>query len=217
MATPYNDPIVPDYILTLLKPEVFITSLGPWAMAGITAIIFAESGLFFGFFLPGDSLLFTAGLLASQGYLSFASLLFFSSLAAILGDNVGYWFGKKVGPKIFSREDTFLFKKHHLTAAQKFYEKHGTKTIVLARFVPFVRTFAPIVAGAAQMHYPTFMTFNLIGGLVWAVGLSSLGFFLGNIPIIHSHYELVILIIIFGSLIPIALHFLKNLKKKKIN
>lgn len=201
-------------ILSLLKPEVFITSLGPWAIAGITALVFAESGLFFGFFLPGDSLLFTAGLLASQGYLSFVPLLLCASVAAILGDNVGYWFGKKVGPKIFSREDSFLFKKHHLTAAQNFYQKHGSKTIVLARFVPFVRTFAPIVAGAVQMHYPTFMAFNLIGGLAWAVGLSSLGFFLGNIPVIHSHYEFVILIIIFASLIPIVLHFLKNFKKK---
>jgi len=204
---------VPDYILTLLKPEVFIVSLGPWALAGITAIVFAESGLFFGFFLPGDSLLFTAGLLASQGYLNFATLLLVTFPAAVLGDNVGYWFGHKVGPKIFAREDSLLFKKHHLLAAQKFYEKHGTKTIVLARFVPFVRTFAPIVAGAAQMHYSTFMTYNLIGGLLWTVGISSLGYFLGNIPWIHSHYEAVILLIIFGSIIPIVLHFLKDRKK----
>ncbi|KKU28691.1 MAG: hypothetical protein UX80_C0009G0003 [Candidatus Amesbacteria bacterium GW2011_GWA2_47_11b] len=204
---------MPDYILTLLKPEVFIVSLGPWALAGITAIVFAESGLFFGFFLPGDSLLFTAGLLASQGYLNFATLLLVTFPAAVLGDNVGYWFGHKVGPKIFAREDSLLFKKHHLLAAQKFYEKHGTKTIVLARFVPFVRTFAPIVAGAAQMHYSTFMTYNLIGGLLWTVGISSLGYFLGNIPWIHSHYEAVILLIIFGSIIPIVLHFLKDRKK----
>ncbi|KKU03344.1 MAG: hypothetical protein UX99_C0038G0005 [Candidatus Amesbacteria bacterium GW2011_GWB1_47_26] len=202
---------MPDYILTLLKPEVFITSLGPWALAGITAIIFAESGLFFGFFLPGDSLLFTAGLLASQGYFNFATLLLVTFPAAVLGDNVGYWFGHKIGPKIFAREDSFLFKKHHLVAAQKFYEKHGTKTIVLARFVPFVRTFAPIVAGAAQMHYSTFMVYNLLGGFLWTIGLSSLGYFLGNLPFIHSNYEIIILIIVFGSIIPVALHFFKDL------
>lgn len=205
---------MPDYILTLLKPEVFIISLGPWALAGITAIVFAESGLFFGFFLPGDSLLFTAGLLASQGYFNFVTLLLVTFPAAVLGDNVGYWFGHQVGPKIFARDDSLLFKKHHLIAAQKFYDKHGAKTIVLARFVPFVRTFAPIVAGAAQMHYTTFMTYNLLGGFLWAVGLSSLGYFLGNIPYIHEHYEIVILLIIFGSIVPIALHFLKDLKKK---
>ncbi len=204
---------MPDYILTLFKPEVFITSLGPWALAGITAIIFAESGLFFGFFLPGDSLLFTAGLLASQGYFNFPLLLILTFTAAVLGDNVGYWFGHLAGPKIFAREDSLLFKKHHLEAAHKFYEKHGAKTIVLARFVPFVRTFAPIVAGAVQMHYSTFMTYNLIGGLFWAAGISSLGYFLGNIPFIHANYEIVILLIIFGSIVPVALHFLKDLKK----
>jgi len=206
---------VPDYILTLLKPEVFITSLGPWALAGITAIIFAESGLFFGFFLPGDSLLFTAGLLASQGYFNFPLLLIFTFTAAVLGDNVGYWFGHQVGPKIFAREDSLLFKKHHLIAAQKFYEKNGAKTIVLARFVPFIRTFAPIVAGAAQMHYSTFVIYNFLGGFLWTVGLSSLGYFLGNLPFVHSNYETIILIIIFASLVPVAFHFLKDLKRPK--
>ncbi len=212
----YNIPTMLDYILTLLKPEVFITSLGPWALAGITAIIFAESGLFFGFFLPGDSLLFTAGLLASQGYIPFVPLLLWTFVAAILGDNVGYWFGHQVGPKIFAREDSKFFKKHHLLAAQEFYQKHGPKTIVLARFLPFIRTFAPIVAGAAQMHYSTFMTYNLLGGFLWTIGISSLGYFLGNIPFIHANYEIVILLIIFGSIVPIALHFLKDFKSKAL-
>lgn len=176
-------------------------------------IIFAESGLFFGFFLPGDSLLFTAGLLSATGLLPFGPLLLCAFVAAVLGDNVGYWFGKKVGPKIFAKEDSRFFKKHHLIAAQEFYEKHGSKTIVLARFVPFVRTFAPIVAGAAQMPYKTFMTYNLLGGLLWGVGLSSLGFFLGNIPFVKTHYELIIILIVVASIVPVALHFLKDFKK----
>lgn len=205
-----------DIIKQFLKPEIFITSLGPYALTGISLIVFAESGLFFGFFLPGDSLLFSAGLLASQGYLHLVPLLIFTSVFAVLGDNVGYWFGKKVGPKIFAREDSKFFKKHHLIAAQKFYEKHGSKTIVLARFVPFVRTFAPIVAGAAQMDYSTFMFYNLMGGISWATGLTSLGYFLGNISFIHSHYETIILIIILASILPVIVHILKH-KLKRTN
>lgn len=197
-----------DLVSQLLKPEIFLSSLGPYALAGVTFIVFAESGLFFGFFLPGDSLLFTAGLLAAQGFLHFGWLLGLSFIAAVVGDNVGYWFGHQLGPRIFAREDTWLFKKHYLTDAQAFYEKHGSKTIVLARFVPFVRTFAPIVAGAAQMHYTTFMAYNILGGLLWAVGLSSLGYFLGNLPIVHSHYETVIILIIVASILPIVIHFL---------
>lgn len=203
-------------ILLLLKPEVFITSLGPWALFGIFAIIFAESGLFFGFFLPGDSLLFTAGLLASQGFFNIFALLFLTFTAAVFGDNVGYWFGHQVGPKIFAKEDSLLFKKHHLEAAKKFYEKHGAKTIVLARFVPFVRTFAPIVAGTAQMHYSTFMVYNLFGGALWAIGITLLGFFLGNVPIIHKHYELVVILIILASIIPVFLHILQDFSPKKV-
>ncbi len=203
-----------DFIHTLLKPENFIVSLGPWAMAGIIAIVFAESGLFFGFFLPGDSLLFTAGLLASQGFLNFPWLLITSFLAAVLGDNVGYWFGHKVGPRIFSREESLLFKKHHLEEAKKFYEKHGSKTIVLARFVPFVRTFAPIVAGAAQMHYSTFMAYNILGGILWAAGLTSLGYFLGNIPFVKEHYEAIILLIILASVVPVFLHLIQDFRFK---
>jgi len=199
-----------EILTSLLKPEIFLRTLGPYALAGVTFIVFAESGLFFGFFLPGDSLLFTAGLLASQGFLNFSYLLVLSFLAAILGDNVGYWFGHQVGSKIFAREDSRFFKKKHLDDAKIFYEKHGSKTIVLARFVPFIRTFAPIVAGAAQMHYRTFMVFNLIGGLLWAVGISSLGYFLGNITVVKEHYEIVILFIIFASLVPVFLHLFKK-------
>ena len=192
-----------------------LTWAGPFALLAIFLIVFAESGLFFGFFLPGDSLLFTAGLLSATGLIDFVTLLLVAFTAAVLGDNVGYWFGKKVGPKIFAKEDSRFFKKHHLIAAQEFYEKHGSKTIVLARFVPFVRTFAPIVAGAAQMPYKTFMTYNLLGGLLWGVGLTALGYFLGNIPFVKTHYELIIILIVVASIVPVALHFLKDLKTLK--
>ena len=131
---------------------------------GLFAIVFAESGLFFGFFLPGDSLLLTAGLLASQGKLDIGILLVILSIAAILGDNVGYWFGKKTGSRIFSRDESLLFRRKNLLAAQAFYDRHGGKTIVLARFIPFIRTFAPIVAGAVEMPFRRFFTFNLVGG-----------------------------------------------------
>lgn len=191
-----------------------LTHAGPFAIFVVFAIVFAESGLFFGFFLPGDSLLFTAGLLASQGFISIVPLSLCAFIAAVLGDNVGYWFGHKVGPRIFNREDSLLFKKHHLEEAKKFYELHGSKTIVLARFVPFVRTFAPIVAGAVQMPYSTFMMYNLLGGLLWAVGLTLLGFFLGNIPIVKSHYEYIIILIVLASIIPVALHFIKDFRNK---
>ncbi|MBI5358275.1 VTT domain-containing protein [Candidatus Amesbacteria bacterium] len=191
-----------------------LTWAGPFALLAIFLIVFAESGLFFGFFLPGDSLLFTAGLLASSGLIGYVTLSLVAFTASVLGDNVGYWFGHKVGPKIFAREDSKFFKKHHLIAAQEFYEKHGSKTIVLARFAPFVRTFAPIVAGAANMPYKTFMTYNLLGGLLWGVGLTSLGYFLGNIPFVKTHYELIIILIVVASIIPVALHFVKDLRRK---
>ncbi|OGG11993.1 hypothetical protein A2Z00_02000 [Candidatus Gottesmanbacteria bacterium RBG_13_45_10] len=200
-----------DTLAVLLKPELLIKTLG---LIGVFCVLFAESGLFFGFFLPGDSLLFTAGVLASQGLISYPLLLIVTFLAAVLGDNVGYWFGHKVGGKLFEREDSFLFKRHHLVDAQKFYEKNGAKTIVLARFIPFVRTFAPIVAGAAKMHYRTFILFNIIGGLLWAVGIASLGYFLGNIPIIKHNYEIVIFLIVIGSLFPLVLHFVLDKEKR---
>ena len=198
--------------MVLLKPELLIKTIG---LLGVFFVLFAESGLFFGFFLPGDSLLFTAGILASQGLINFPILLLVTFSAAVLGDNVGYWFGHNVGRKLFEKEDSLIFKKKYLIEAQEFYEKNGAKTIVLARFIPFVRTFAPIVAGAAAMHYTTFLIYNLVGGLLWAVGLSTLGFFLGNIPIVKHNYEYVILLIVFGSVLPIVIHTLKDEEKRK--
>jgi membrane-associated protein len=180
---------------------------------GIIGIIFAESGLFFGFFLPGDSLLLTAGLLASRGELSLLVLLLTLPPAAVLGDNVGYWFGKKAGPPIFSRDNSLLFRRKNLLAARAFYEKHGGKTIILARFVPFIRTFAPIVAGAAEMQYSRFFFFNLIGGLLWAVGVTLAGYFLGQFfppEVLDRYFLLIILAVIFLSALPTLIHLWKE-------
>ena len=142
---------------------------------GLFAIVFAESGLFFGFFLPGDSLLLTAGLLASRNVLNIFILIPVLFVGAVLGDTVGYWFGAKAGPPLFKREESLFFKPKNLLAAKAFYDKHGGKTITLARFMPFVRTFAPIVAGAVGMNYRRFLLFNLLGGVAWAMGVTLLG------------------------------------------
>lgn len=152
-----------------LDPVVLIQSLG---YVGLFSIVFAESGLFFGFFLPGDSLLFSAGLLASQDILDIYLLLIILPIAAITGDNVGYWFGAKVGPAIFTREDSLFFHKKHVERTHQFYEKYGAKAIILARFVPIVRTFTPILAGVGTMEYGKFLRFNMIGGFLWSWGMT---------------------------------------------
>lgn len=166
------------------------------------AIIFAESGLLIGFFLPGDSILFPAGFLASTGFFSLPELIIICSVAAILGDSVGYMFGRRVGRRLFMREDSTFFKKKHLEAAESFYEKHGSKTIVLARFVPIVRTFAPIVAGISDMHYRRFVTFNILGGLLWAGGVTVAGFLLGHLIPPEDVDKLLLPIIILLVIIP---------------
>jgi membrane-associated protein len=180
---------------------------------GILAIIFAESGLFFGFFLPGDSLLLTAGLLAARGELNLWILLLTLGPAAVLGDNVGYWFGKKAGPPIFSRENSLFFRRKNLLAAKAFYDKHGGKTITIARFMPFIRTFAPIVAGAVEMEYRRFMVFNLVGGLLWAVGVTLAGYFLGqSIPpeVLDKYFLIILVVVIFLSALPAMIHTWKE-------
>ncbi|HJW84578.1 MAG TPA: VTT domain-containing protein [Anaerolineae bacterium] len=191
--------------------------------AGLFAIIFAESGLFFGFFLPGDSLLLTAGLLASrtdaatgQPILNIFILLPLLAVAAILGDNVGYWFGNKTGPRIFNRENSRLFKRKNLLAAKAFYDKHGGKTIVLARFMPFIRTFAPIVAGAVEMEYRRFVFFNFFGGLLWAVGVTLVGFGLGKAAsnvapeTVDKYFLILVVAVIFVSALPAMIHIWRD-------
>ena len=182
---------------------------------GIFTIVFAESGLFFGFFFPGDSLLFTAGLIASQGFLNIWILVPLIILGAILGDNVGYWFGAKVGPKIFTREDSFFFHKRHVERTHNFYLKYGAKAVVLARFIPIVRTFTPILAGVGTMPYGTFLKFNIIGGVFWGAGVTLLSYFLGAIiPGIDRYLLPIVIGIIVASFLPIAFEFFKSRTKK---
>src|SRR5262245_23299764 len=180
----------------------------------MAAIIFAESGLFFGFFLPGDSLLFIAGFLSSDAGgnvlppLPVTALVAFA--AAVAGDQVGYWFGQKVGPSLFDRPRSRFFNPANVAKAHGFYERYGPKTIVLARFVPIVRTFAPIVAGIGQMRYRTFVTYNVIGGALWAIGLTTLGYVLGENEWIKNNIEYAVVIIVLLSFVPMAIEFLRH-------
>jgi membrane-associated protein len=204
----------------LLHPDLvrIITAVG---YLGVFAIVFAESGLFFGFFLPGDSLLFTAGLLASRNLVHPEAAPIFDLrvlaagcfLAAVLGDQVGYTFGRRVGRPLFNREDSLFFHKKHLERAEAFYARHGGKAIVLARFMPVVRTFAPIVAGVGQMHYPRFLAYNVLGGALWGGGLTTAGYYLGSLipPQDVDKYLLpIVALIIVASVMPPVLHVLRD-------
>lgn len=195
--------------LDLFDPESLIDTFG---FAGILLIVFAESGLLFGFFLPGDSLLFTAGLLVSQDVLNvpLPMLLLGCFVAAVAGDQVGYVFGRRMGPTLFRRPDSRIFKQRYVDQSRHFYERHGPKTIVLARFVPIVRTFAPILAGVGEMQYRTFVVFNVAGGLLWAVGVTTLGFFLGEtVPSIDRYLLPAIVVIVALSVLPAVVEILR--------
>ncbi|HVY55919.1 MAG TPA: DedA family protein [Thermodesulfobacteriota bacterium] len=197
--------------------EIDLVELIKWAgYFGIFIIIFAECGVFLGIFLPGDSLLFTAGFLASQGYFNLELLMVICFAGAILGDNFGYAFGRRVGPAIFKKEDSLFFHKKHLERAAQFYEKHGGKTVILARFIPVIRTFAPILAGVGKMNYKVFLLYNLAGGALWAVGLTALGYYLGStIPGVDRYLFPIVLLIIFISVLPGIIASLKSLMNKK--
>ncbi|HEX9287800.1 MAG TPA: VTT domain-containing protein [Thermoanaerobaculia bacterium] len=171
-------------------------------LTAMTAIVFAETGLMIGFFLPGDSLLVTAGVFAAAGQIDIGTLNVLLVVAAIAGDTVGYWFGRRVGQALFKRPKSLLFNPAHLRRAHDFYEKHGGKTIIIARFIPVVRTFAPIVAGMGEMNYRRFLSFNVVGGLFWVVSMTGIGYFLGKIPGVREHIEIVIVIVIFLSILP---------------
>lgn len=202
----------------LLHPDHYLEALGPLGMFVSIAIIFAESGLFFGFFLPGDSLLLTSGLLAFRGIFTLWVLLVGFPLAAIIGDNVGYWFGNKVGPAIFSRPESRFFKPQNLAKAKEFYDRYGPITIVLARFMPFIRTFVPIVAGAVQMPYRTFFIYNVLGGTLWAIGVTLAGYFLAALipaDTLDKYFIVIVLVVIVISALPTLLH-LWNENKDKI-
>ncbi len=205
-------------------PGVELTDFIVWGgVLAVALVVFAESGLLIGFFLPGDTLLFTTGFLVSSGLLGpnanihlIVCILF---LAAVAGDSVGYTFGRRLGPRIFRRPNSRLFKQENIQRAAAFYEKHGGKTIIIARFVPIVRTFAPIVAGTARMRYPTFLTYNIIGALLWAVGVTYLGYFAGTwfhsigIEVDQVLLPLVALILLI-SLAPGIVHLLRNKKQR---
>jgi membrane-associated protein len=195
-----------------MLPGDLESTLQTIGLIGLFAIVFAESGLFFGFFLPGDSLLFTAGLLSSQGHLApLPVILVGCFVAAVAGDQVGYVFGARVGPSLFRRPDSRIFKQEYVEKARAFFERHGSKTIVLARFVPIVRTFAPILAGVGEMQYRTFVTFNLIGGLLWAVGVTSLGYILGETaPWVEDYLLLVIAVIVLLSVLPVVIEVMRS-------
>jgi membrane-associated protein len=184
---------------------------------GMSLIVFAETGLLIGFFLPGDSLLVTAGIFAAAGKLSIVWLNLALIAAAILGDATGYWIGYRAGKAIYSRPDSFFFRKKHLIAAHEFYEKHGGKTIIIARFLPILRTFAPVVAGAGTMSYSRFATYNVVGGIGWVTSMTLTGYFLGRaVPDLDRHLHIVIAIVIFLSLLPGIIAYLKaRLQKNK--
>lgn len=175
---------------------------------GLFVIIFAESGFFAGFFLPGDSLLITAGLLASQGYFNIWVIAVLCIVAAIAGDSFGYGFGKYVGPKIFTREDSLFFHKKHVERARDFFDRYGKRAIILARFVPVVRTFTPIFAGVAQMPYRSFLSYNIIGAIIWGGGLPVAAFFAAShIPGFENYFEYIIIGIILISFVPIFVQY----------
>lgn len=195
-----------------MSPERLIETFGT---LGLLVIVFAESGLLIGFFLPGDSLLFTAGLLASEGHLNLPVILVGTFVAAAAGDQVGYAFGARVGPALFTRQDSRLFHREHLERAEKFFEKHGPRTIVLARFMPIVRTFAPVLAGVGSMPYRTFVTFNLLGALLWAVGVTLAGYILGTtIPDVDRFILPMIAVIVLASVAPAGLEVLRHRRSR---
>lgn len=214
-----------EQLRNLLNPKIIIETLlvkgGVFVYVGLILIVFAETGLAVGFFLPGDSLLVVAGLFAATGKLNLAVLLFTLFIAAVVGDGVGYYTGARLGPRLFKREKSLLFRPSHLLKAQAFYEKYGGKTIIIARFVPIIRTFAPIVAGAAKMPYRNFVVFNVTGGFLWVFSMILTGYFLGNLLKskfgidLDEHIEWVVIVVVALSLIPPFVEYLKSRREKK--
>lgn len=208
-----------DFIGWLLHPDLepLLERGAPIFLLVVCAIIFAESGLLFGFFLPGDSLLFSAGLVvALAGHPPLALLIFLVFVSAVAGDQVGYMFGAKVGPSIFTRPDSRLFKQENVTKAHIFFEKHGAKALILARFVPIVRTFTPILAGVSQMRYRTFVTFNVVGGAIWSVAGILLGYGLGKrFPGLERYLTPIVIVIVFLSILPMIFEYRKTKRQVK--
>jgi membrane-associated protein len=205
-----------EFILNLFHQIYDVESLVRiGGIAGLTVIVFVETGLLIGFFLPGDSLLVTAGLFAARGDIEVLPLVVALSVAAVLGDTVGYNIGKRSGPKLFTRADSLFFNKKHLVTTKEFYDRHGPFTIVIARFVPIVRTFAPVVAGIGAMDYKRFISYNVFGGVGWVLAMVLGGYFLGQVvPNIHKNIDKVIIVVIFLSLLPIMIKVAREKMKR---
>ena len=220
-ATAVSGPVRPPTSSLLpewLDPQVFLAdpALGPWVVLLVCGIVFAETGLLIGFFLPGDSLLFTAGLLVATGTIHInvwlLGLLVF--ICAFVGDQTGYYIGKKTGPAIFKRPNSRLFKQENVRKAEVFFERHGGKAVILARFVPVVRTFTPVVAGVARMEYKTFVMFNVIGAFIWGVGVTLLGYVLGDrVPFVRENLDLIFVGVVVLSVIPIMIEVFRQSRK----
>jgi membrane-associated protein len=204
-----------EFLVDLARGAYSLDSLILWGGYGLLfAIVFAETGLLVGFFLPGDSLLFTAGVVAATGALNIWWVNALLIVAAVAGDSVGYAIGRRVGPRLFTREKSLLFNPAHVERTRRFYERHGAKTIVIARFVPIVRTFAPTVAGVGQMEYRRFVFYNIAGGVGWVLSMTWAGYFLGQFPIIGSNIHVVVGVVIVLSLIPIAVELLRERRRR---
>ncbi|MBI4596096.1 MAG: VTT domain-containing protein [Candidatus Tectomicrobia bacterium] len=204
-----------DFVVDILARIYNVEDIIRWGgIAMISAIIFTETGLMLGFFLPGDSLLVSAGIFVAAGHLNLYTLLIIVSLSAVVGDQLGYYIGRKTGQALFTKEDSLLFKRSHILRARLFYERYGGKTIVLARFIPIIRTFAPVVAGVGQMNYRRFVSYNIFGGILWVFAMVLGGYLLGtSVPNINKHIHIVIAIVIFLSIMPGIIELLRSRKK----
>jgi len=213
---PHLASFLPDW----LNPQVFLAdpALAPWVVLLVCGIIFAETGLLVGFFLPGDSMLFTAGLLVATDTIKFNIWLFSALIiaAAIIGNQTGYFIGSKAGPAIFNKPDSKLFKRENVESAHAFFEKHGGKALILARFVPIIRTFVPVIVGVAQMSKRKFFLFNVIGAVLWGGGVTLLGYLLGDrVPWVRDNLDIIFIIIVLVSVIPIGIEVLRGLSAKR--
>lgn len=204
-----------DFILHIDKNLVLITQIyGSLTYAILFFIIFLETGFVVTPFLPGDSLLFVAGTISATASLDIVFLYFLLVTAAILGDNTNYWIGRFIGPKVFARENARIFKKEYLEKTRAFYAKYGVKAIILARFMPIIRTFSPFVAGVGHMHYSRFLLFDIFGGFLWISIFIWGGYFFGNIPLVKNNFKVAILVIIFLSILPGLIEFIKHKREK---
>ena len=199
-----------EFLRSLTDPERLIhllsTLLAGWlGYTALCGVVFAETGLLLGFFLPGDSLLFTVGVVSGAGQLNIALINILLMVSALIGDSTGFWLGRRTGPRIFTRPDSLFFKQEYVTRTKHFYERYGGKTIIFARFVPVIRTFAPFMAGVSQMSYRRFLSFSVFGSVGWVFLMTMLGYELGNIPFVRKHFDAVVLLIIFISLLPTLL------------